>query len=125
MEDDQSDEEVCRVAASDASLLVLLRVAIEQKQTEKLSCFREAVRRCVLSKIWLIHSRSLKVIRSYIVEYGVCKFVFRVSIQLQLGLCIYLVPFPRYSTSNNGAHRNLGERSFKVIENGTIRQTAY
>jgi len=42
------------------------------------------------------HSRSLKVIQNDTLEYGV------VHISIPLKLCLYLVPFPRYSASNNG-----------------------
>jgi len=43
------------------------------------------------------HRKSLKVIRTYIVEEGVFKFLLAFHCSY-----FYLVPFLRYSTSNNG-----------------------
>ena len=42
-------------------------------------------------------------------------------------VCLYLVPFLRYSASNNGVtlKLNVGQGSFKVSGDGTIRQIVY
>jgi len=61
----------------------------------KLSCCRETARRFLSLNISLSHSRSLKVIRNDNLEYGV-------SVPISIPLCLYLVPFLRYSASNNG-----------------------
>jgi len=38
---------------------------------------------------------------------------------------LYLVPFLRYSASDNGVSLNVGYGSFKVIENGAVRKFVY
>ena len=38
---------------------------------------------------------------------------------------MYVVPFMRYSASKNGVTQKLGQGSFKVIGNGTVRQIIY
>jgi len=65
--------------------------------------------------ILLNHPRSLNVIRNDTVEKGACK-----SLISPLKLCLYLVPFLRYSASKNVATLNTGGRIIKVIENDAV-----
>jgi len=64
-------------------------------------------------------TRSLKVIQNYTTAYGVYKFLLVFHCNYRL----YLVPFLRYSTSNNDVLFKSGLRSFKVIENDHIDHT--
>ena len=70
-------------------------VQVKWEYNKKLSCPRDRARFVSLN-ILLIHSRSLKAIRSDTVEQGVCKSVL---------VCIetmYLIPFLRFSAPKNG-----------------------
>jgi len=62
------------------------------------------------------HSRSLSIIRLYTFEYVV---------SVSILICLFLVPFLRYSTWNNGLPLDRGlvvvQGHWKCIENGTIR----
>ena len=74
----------------------------------ELTCCREVAWCFLLSEILLSHSRSVKVIRNYCVELGMCKFLIMLYhfwvIQCQIMVCPW----------------NLGYGSFQVTENGTI-----
>jgi len=54
-------------------------------------------------------AKSLKVIRNYTLEYGVCT-----SLSMPLYLCLRFVPFVRYSASNNG----VTSKSWLVVVQG-------
>ena len=60
-------------------------------------------------------AKSLKVIRNDTLEYGVCKSL---SVFHWNYIILYLVPFPRYSGSNNGVTLKLRVR---VVGNGAVQ----
>jgi len=69
-------------------------------QNKKLSCRRETVRRFVSLDILLSHSRSL--------EMALLSKACVSPIRIPLQLCLYVVPFLRYSASKNGVTLNPG-----------------
>ena len=101
----------CLIANSDANIYLY----------KKLSCRRETARRFVSLNILLSYSRSL-------VTQGHSKWhcwVGRmwVPIGISLKLCLYVVPFLRYSASKNGVNLKLGVGVVQVTENGVVRTT--
>ena len=62
-------------------------------------------------------AKSFKVTRNDTIDYGICK-----SLLVLHCNCLYLVPFLRYSASNNGVTLNSG---LKATENGTVRKSGY
>jgi len=79
---------------------------------KKLDCRREVARCFVSLNICnsLTHSRLLKIIPNDTLEYGMykCVLIFRCK-------CLHLVPFLRYSASNNGVTLKSGLGSFKAF----------
>jgi len=77
-------------------------------------------RRCFVSfNISLSHVRSLEVIRNNTLQYGVCN-------SLLLFNCVYLVPFLRYSASNNGVTLKSGlSRSLKIVPCESLDTVSY
>ena len=67
--------------------------------------------------ILLSHSRSF--------EMTILSRACSSLISIPLKLCLYLVPFLRHSASKNSVTLKKGVGSFKVIENGAVRQTIY
>jgi len=89
---------------------------------EKLSCRREAARCFASLNISLSHSRSFNVIRNDTIEQGTrkCQLVFHCRPKY-----ITLVPFLRYSTSNNGVTLKSELEITQVIDNGTNQKVWY
>jgi len=87
---------------------------MRMKVKKKFSSRRETARCYMSLKVTEGHSRSFEtthLCRACISRFH-CNY-------------LYLVPFPKYSVSNNGVTLKYGWRSFKVIKNGTIRQLGY
>jgi len=82
-----------------------------RKLNKKLSCHRQTMMLCVIKYF----AKTLKVIRNDTLELGVFKLL------IALKLCPYLVPFLRYSASNNSVTLKPGYGLFKVVESGTVR----
>ena len=68
------------------------------------SVVAETARRFVALNILLSHPRSLKVIRNNTVSRACVSLYYSISLKL----CLYLVPFLRYSASKNGVTLKLG-----------------